>query len=81
MEDYGESKKRKVKLADNSSLQAEGTGNIVFQMSNGGKAMIKDVLYVHGIKCNFLSVGQVVKKCFSVVMKGGALKLFATKNN
>ncbi|XP_058784851.1 uncharacterized protein LOC131659715 [Vicia villosa] len=47
---FDESKKRKVKLADNSSLQAEGTSNIVFQMSNGGKAMIKDVIYVHGIK-------------------------------
>ena len=30
--DFDESKKSKVKLADNSSLQAEGTGNIVFQM-------------------------------------------------
>src|ERR1051325_8208098 len=79
--DYDESKKSKVKLADNSSLQAEGTGNIVFQMSNGGKAMIKDVLYVPGMKCNLLSVGQLVEKGFSIVMKDGASKLFDTKNN
>ena len=32
--DFDESKKRKVKLVDHSSLQAEGTGNIVFQMSS-----------------------------------------------
>ena len=57
------------KLTDNSSLQEEGTSNIVFQMSNGGKVMIKDVLYVPGIKCNLLSVGQLVEKCFSVLMK------------
>ena len=44
--DFDESKKSKVKLADNSSLQAEGTGNIVFQRSNGAEALIKDVFYV-----------------------------------
>ncbi|XP_058726405.1 uncharacterized protein LOC131597746 [Vicia villosa] len=78
---FDESKKSKVKIADNNLLQAEGTGNIVFQMSNGGKAMIKDILYVPGIKCNLLSVGQLVEKGFSVVMKDGVLKLFNTQNN
>ena len=62
-------------------MQEKGTGNIVFQMSNGGKVMIKDVLYVPGIKCNLLSVGQLVEKSFSVVMKDGVLRLFDTKNN
>ncbi|XP_058762537.1 uncharacterized protein LOC131635917 [Vicia villosa] len=79
--DFDESKKSKVKLADNSSLQAKGIGNIVFQMSNGAKAMIKDVLYVLGMKCNLLSVGQLVERGFSVVMKGGVCKLFNTQNN
>src|ERR1051325_6099960 len=71
LEDYDESKKSKVKLVDNSSLQAEGTSNIVFQMSNGGKTMIKDVLYVPGMQCYLLTVGQLVEKGFSVVMKDG----------
>lgn len=48
--DFDESKKCKVKLADNSSLQAEGTRNIVIQRSNRVKALIKDVLYVPGMK-------------------------------
>ncbi|KAI5431167.1 hypothetical protein KIW84_035358 [Lathyrus oleraceus] len=39
--DFEDSKKSKVKLADNSSLQAEGTGDIVIQMSNVAKAIIK----------------------------------------
>ncbi|XP_050885188.1 uncharacterized protein LOC127088300 [Lathyrus oleraceus] len=34
--DFEESKKRKIKLADNSSLQVEGTGDIVIQSSNSG---------------------------------------------
>lgn len=79
--DFDESKKRKIKLDYNSSLQAEGIGVIVIQMSNGAKAMIKDVLYVLGIKCNLLSVGQLVQKGFSVVMKEGSLELFDTQNN
>ena len=39
------------------------------------------MLYVPGNKCNLLSVGKLVEKGFSVVMKDGALKLFDTKNN
>lgn len=75
------SKKSKVKFVDNSSLQAEDTSDIVFQRSNSGKAMIKYILYVPRIKCNLLSVGQLVEKVFSVIMKYGALELFDTKNN
>ncbi|XP_050914861.1 uncharacterized protein LOC127129779 [Lathyrus oleraceus] len=54
--DFEESKKSKIKLVDSSSLQAEGTGNIVIQRSNGVKALIKVILYVPGMKCNLLSV-------------------------
>ncbi|XP_058782486.1 uncharacterized protein LOC131656930 [Vicia villosa] len=78
LEDSDDLKKSKVNLANNSSLQAEGNVDIVIQRSNGVKAMIKYVLYVPGIKYNLLSVGQLVKKGFSVVMKDGALELFDT---
>ncbi|XP_050889926.1 uncharacterized protein LOC127095255 [Lathyrus oleraceus] len=57
LEDFDSSKKSKVRLVDNSSLQTEGTGNKVIQRSNGGKATIKEVLYVPGMNCNLLSVG------------------------
>ena len=43
--------------------------------------MIRDVFYVPGMKCNLLSVGQLVEKGFSVVMKDGVFKLFDTHNN
>ncbi|XP_050918917.1 uncharacterized protein LOC127136402 [Lathyrus oleraceus] len=79
--DFDLSKKSKVNLVDDSSLQVEGTGNIVIQRNNGGKAMMKYVLNVHGIKCNMLSVEQLVKKGFSVIMKDGALELFDIQNN
>lgn len=43
--------------------------------------MIKDVLYVPGMKCNLLSIRQLVEKGFLVVMKDGAFELFDTHNN
>lgn len=43
---FDESKKSKVKLANNSLLQAEGIGDIVIQRNNNAKYMIKDILYV-----------------------------------
>lgn len=67
--DFDESKKNNFKLDDNSSLQAEGIGDIIIQRINGAKIMIKDVLYVARMKCNLLSVGQLVEKGFLVVMK------------
>ncbi|XP_050896654.1 uncharacterized protein LOC127103437 [Lathyrus oleraceus] len=57
------------------------TCNIVIQRSNGVKALIKDVLYVSGMKCTLLSVGQLVKNGFSVVMKDAALENFDIQNN
>lgn len=62
LEDFEEPKKIKVRLVNNSSLKAEGIGNIVIQMHNGEKVMIKNVFYIPGMKCNMLSVGQLVKK-------------------
>lgn len=78
LEDFDESKKSKNKFANNNSLQLEGTDNIVIQISNWAKAMINNVLYVPGMKCNLLSVEQLVEKGFSVVMKDEVLELFDT---
>lgn len=62
-------------------LQEEGIGDIFIQRSNEEKVMMKDVLYVAGMKCNMLSVVKLVKKGFSVFMKDGALELFNTQSN
>lgn len=78
LEDFDELKKSKARLADNSSLQAKGTDNIVIRRSNVAKAMIKDILYVLDMKCNLLYVGQLIEKGFSMVIKDGALELFDT---
>ncbi|KAK2440388.1 putative mitochondrial protein [Trifolium repens] len=74
------SKKSKVKLADSSSLQAEGIGNMVITRSNGSSAIIEDVFYVPGMTCNLLSVGQLIEKKFSVSIKDEFFELFDPTN-
>ena len=73
-------KRSKIRLADNRSLQAEGEVNMVIRRNNGSSTIIKDVLYVPGMKCNLLSVGQLIEKGFSVTMKNEVLELFDANN-
>ncbi|XP_050883175.1 uncharacterized protein LOC127086452 [Lathyrus oleraceus] len=54
--------KSKVKFADNTTLSAEGVGDVLIGKRNGGHSRIKDVLYIPGIKCNLLSIGQLLEK-------------------
>ncbi|CAJ2663346.1 unnamed protein product [Trifolium pratense] len=70
----------KIRLADSNSIAAEGIGNVVIQRHNGRKAVIEKVLYVPGMKCNLMSVGQLLEKGFRVVLEDEALKLFDSKN-
>ena len=66
----------KVKLVDHRTLTAEGMGKISFEGKNGKMAIIEEVLYVPGMQCNLLSVGQFIQKGYSVTMKGNVFKLF-----
>lgn len=43
---------------------------------NGKSVLIKNVWYVPGMKCNLMSIGQLLQKGFSVTMCDGKLKLF-----
>ncbi|PNX65714.1 hypothetical protein L195_g054679, partial [Trifolium pratense] len=70
----------KIILADSNSIAAEGIGNVVIQRNNGRKAVIEKVLYVPSMKCNLMSVGQLLEKGFRVVLEDEALKLFDSKN-
>ncbi|GAU13535.1 hypothetical protein TSUD_346390 [Trifolium subterraneum] len=69
----------RIKLANGNFIAAEGMGNVVIQRSNGKKAVIEKVLYVPGMKCNLMSVGQLVEKGFKAVFEGETLKLFDSK--
>jgi len=47
----------------------------------GGKVIIEDVFYVPDMKCNLMSICQLVEKGFSVSMEGKSLQLFDSKKN
>jgi len=53
----------------------------VMKSNFGGKVIIEDVFYVPDIKCNLMSICQLVEKGFSVTMDGESLKLFDAKKN
>jgi hypothetical protein len=78
---FDASKKTIIKLADNKKLASECSGNIVMKSNFGGKVIIEDVFYVPDMKCNMMSIGQLVEKGFSVTMDGESLKLFDAKKN
>ncbi|GAU46965.1 hypothetical protein TSUD_143070 [Trifolium subterraneum] len=77
--DFNKCLNTRIKLANGNFVAAEGMGNVVIQRSNGKKAVIEKVLYVPGMKCNLMSVGQLLKKGFKAVFEGETLKLFDSK--
>ncbi|PNX79166.1 retrovirus-related Pol polyprotein from transposon TNT 1-94, partial [Trifolium pratense] len=79
--DIDTSKRTSVKLADCRSLEAEGIDNIVIRTSSGKRAMIENVLYVPGMKCNLMSIGQLMEKDFSININKESLKLFDPEEN
>ncbi|GAU27372.1 hypothetical protein TSUD_55260 [Trifolium subterraneum] len=77
--DFNKRLNKRIKLANGNFIAAEGMRNVVIQRSNGKKAVIEKVLYVPGMKCNLMSVGQLLEKCFKAVFEGETLKLFDSK--
>ena len=78
---FDTSKKTSIKLADSRKLASEGCGNIMIKSNFGGKIILEDVFYVPDMKCNLMSIGQLVEKGLSVTMDGDSLKLFDAKKN
>ncbi|GAU44503.1 hypothetical protein TSUD_122730 [Trifolium subterraneum] len=74
--DFNKCLNTRIKLANGNLFAAEGMGNVMIHRSNGKKAVIEKVLYVPGMKCNLISVGQLLEKGFKAVFEGEALKLF-----
>ncbi|XP_058742135.1 uncharacterized protein LOC131614585 [Vicia villosa] len=76
MIDFDSKRSTKIGCADDKYLNAEGMGNGKVKVKNRKTVLIKDVWYVPGIKSNLVSVGQLIEKGFSVVMKDNLLKLY-----
>ncbi|XP_019425045.1 PREDICTED: uncharacterized protein LOC109333918 [Lupinus angustifolius] len=74
--DFDPNKKNNVKLADDSTLKVDETEDVVILRKNGSSALISDVLFIPGLKYNLLSIGQLVQKGFTAIMKNGRCELF-----
>ena len=69
----------KVRMGNDSIVQAKGKGSIVVQTKMGQK-FIRDVLMVPDLKQNLLSVGQLVKNGYAVYFEDGGCKIFDRRN-
>lgn len=79
LSDFDATKKTQVSLADHSKLTAEGKGTISPVIPGGRPALVKEVFHVPHLKCNLISVGQLVEKGFSVTIDKRGLRLFDPK--
>jgi len=61
--------KNKIKFADNSSVTTEDIGKVMIQRKDGQHSFINDVLYVPNMKNNWLSLGQLLEKGYSMRLR------------
>jgi hypothetical protein len=70
-----------VKFADDSTLAVKGIGDVSIKRKDGKYSVISNVLYIPGMKCNLLSIGQLLEKDYKIVMENKLLNVFDTKGN
>nr|KYP35823.1 Retrovirus-related Pol polyprotein from transposon TNT 1-94 [Cajanus cajan] len=66
---------RSVSFGDASKVAVKGRGTIWYQQRNEKIGEIRDVYYVPDLKSNILSMGQLMEKGYSVLMKDRELQL------
>lgn len=71
--------KNKVNFADDTILMADGINDILITRRDGGHSLFKDVLYIPGIKCNLISIGQFFEKGYKIHMEKKGLRVMDTK--
>jgi len=62
-------KEIKQRFANNRTVSAKGTGSVLIKTKEGKQAVISDVLFIHNINSNILSMGHILEKGFSMQMK------------
>ncbi|KAK2359039.1 hypothetical protein QL285_096166 [Trifolium repens] len=72
---FNQSHENKVKFANDSTLSAEASGVVCIRSKDGRQAFINDVLYIPGMKCNLLSIGQLLEKDYKIVMENKVMRL------
>nr|XP_004516686.1 uncharacterized protein LOC101512199 [Cicer arietinum] len=65
----------RVKFTDDTTLAADGVGDVLIMRRDGGHSLIKDMLYIPGIKCNLLSIGQLLERNYMIRMENKVLRV------
>ncbi|XP_058732918.1 uncharacterized protein LOC131604499 [Vicia villosa] len=67
--------KNKVKFAEDTTLEADGVSDVLIMKRDCGHSLIKDVLFIPGIKCNLLSIGELLKKNYTIRIENKSLRV------
>ena len=60
-----------VELGDNGTYAIEGIGSTSLKLDSGWSLHLEEILYVHGLKKNLLSVGVLEEKGYTVAFTHG----------
>ena len=66
----------KVKLGDDNKVPVNGKGMTNVFSKNGDKKHINDVYFVPGLKCNLISIGQLMEKGYKVIFNHDMCTIF-----
>uniref|UniRef100_A0A2N9EI16 Integrase catalytic domain-containing protein n=1 Tax=Fagus sylvatica TaxID=28930 RepID=A0A2N9EI16_FAGSY len=69
-----------VKLRDGKLKKVEGKGTIAVNTNGGNRKFIHDVLYVPSLSQNLLSVGQLLRKGYSLLFDDGECTVYDKKH-
>ncbi|XP_050890902.1 LEAF RUST 10 DISEASE-RESISTANCE LOCUS RECEPTOR-LIKE PROTEIN KINASE-like 2.1 [Lathyrus oleraceus] len=73
--------KNKVKFADDTTLKADGINDVLIIRMDDRYSLIKDVLYILGIKYKFLSIGQLLENGYKIHMENKGLRVMDAKGD
>jgi len=61
----------KVEMGDNGTYAIDGIGSTSLKLDSGWSLQLEEILYVHGLKKNLLSIGVVEEKGYTVAFTHG----------
>ena len=67
--------KNRVKFADDTTLVVGSVGDVLIMKKDGNNSLIKYMLYIPRIKCNLLSIGQLLEKNYMIHMENKILRI------
>ena len=68
-----------MRFADDTTLAADGVGDVLIKKKDGIHSLIKDVLYIPRIRCNLLSIVQLLDNNYTIQMENKVLRVFDRK--